>query len=211
MSRFGPDPLAFFNAVYRDPAPWDVGEAQPALLELIEEFPPAGSVLDVGCGSGDLAIALAQRGFEVLGVDFVETAVEQARAKANGLPGDARRRLRFQVGDALHPSTLGYRAGAVVDSGFLHLFDPDARDRFAAQLAAALPPGGRYYVLGFAVTFPIEHAPLQVDCDELAGRFCTARGWRMLACRSGEFLSRVGTAPATAACVERLRPRSLGA
>lgn len=204
MSRFGPDPLAFFDAVYRDPAPWDVGEAQPALLKLIEEFPPAGPVLDVGCGSGDLAIALAHRGFEVLGVDFVETAVKQARAKANGLPDDVRQRLRFQVGDALHPSQLGYRAGMVVDSGFLHLFDPDVRDRFATELWTALPPGGRYYVLGFAVTFPIEHAPLQVDCEELARRFSPARGWRIVACRSGEFLSRVGTTPATAACVERL-------
>ena len=211
MSRFGPDPLAFFNAVYRDPAPWDVGEAQPALLKLIEEFPPAGPVLDVGCGSGDLAIALAHRGLEVLGVDFVETAVEQARAKANGLPGDIRRRLRFQVADALQPSKLGYRAGAVVDSGFLHLFDPDVRDRFETDLAAALPPGGRYYVLGFAVTFPIEHAPLQVDCAELAVRFCPARGWRVVACRPGEFLSRVGTVPATAACVERLDPEVLEA
>ena len=33
MSRFGPGPQAFFDAVYRDPAPWDIGEAQPALLQ----------------------------------------------------------------------------------------------------------------------------------------------------------------------------------
>ena len=204
MSRFGPDPHAFFDAVYQDVAPWDIGDAQPALLQLLDEYPPAEPVLDVGCGSGDLAIALARRGLEVVGVDFVEAAVEEARARAAALPPEARRRLRFEVGDALRPSRRGEPVGAVVDSGFLHLFDHDVRDRFAAELAATLPPGGRYYLLAFAVTFPVEHVPLQVDADELAARFAAERGWRILACRPAEFLSRVGTVPATAACIERV-------
>lgn len=203
MSRFGPDPRAFFDAVYQDVAPWDIGVAQPALLQLLDEHPPAEPVLDVGCGSGDLAIALARRRLEVVGVDFVESAVEQARAKARALPSDLGRRLRFEVGDALRPSRRGEPVGAVVDSGFLHLFDHEVRDRFAAELAATLRPGGRYYLLAFAVTFPIEHAPLQVDPDELAARFPAERGWRIRACRPAEFLSRVGTVPATAACLER--------
>ena len=41
MSRFGSDPRAFFDDVYRAPAPWDIGAAQPDLLRLIEEFPPS--------------------------------------------------------------------------------------------------------------------------------------------------------------------------
>ena len=204
MSRFGPDPRAFFDAVYREPAPWDIGEAQPAMLRLLAEHPPTAPVLDVGCGSGDLAIALARTGLDVVGVDFVPAAIELARERAAALPDDVRRRLRFEVGDALEPSRLGPPVGAVVDSGFLHLFDHDVRDRFAAELAATLPPGGRYYLLAFAVTFPIERAPLQVDPAELEARFSLARGWRILACRPAEFLSRVGTVPATAACVERI-------
>ena len=35
MSRFGPDPLAFFEAVYEDPAPWDIGAPQPAMVALL--------------------------------------------------------------------------------------------------------------------------------------------------------------------------------
>lgn len=206
MTRFGADPRAFFDAVYREPAPWDIGEAQPAMVRLLAEHPPTGPVLDVGCGSGDLAIALARAGHDVVGVDFVPAAIELARERAAALPDDVRRRLRFEVGDAREPSRLGHAFGAVVDSGFLHLFDHDARDRFAADLAATLPPGGRYYLLAFAVTFPIEHAPLQVDPAELEARFSPARGWRILACRSAEFLSRVGTVPATEACVERVGP-----
>jgi hypothetical protein len=31
MSRFGADPLAFFNAVYRELPPWEIGGPQPAM------------------------------------------------------------------------------------------------------------------------------------------------------------------------------------
>lgn len=209
MSRFGTDPHAFFDQVYREPAPWDIGAAQPALLQLFDEFPPAGPVLDVGCGTGDLAVALAQAGHDVVGVDFVAAAIDEARARTRALRQEVRHRLRFEVGDALRLSRREQPVGAVVDSGFLHLFDGDVRDRFALELAAVLPPGGRYYLLAFAVTFPIEHGPLQVDQEEITTRFSAERGWRVLACRPAEFQSRMGAVPATAACVERLeRPRS---
>ena len=48
MSRFGSDPLAFFQAVYREPAPWDIGAPQPAMVALLTEHPPEGPVLDEG-------------------------------------------------------------------------------------------------------------------------------------------------------------------
>ena len=204
MTRFGPDPRAFFDDVYRETPPWDVGGVQPALAELFAELPPAGPVLDVGCGSGDLAIALARAGLPVLGVDFVDAAIEQARAKARALPPEVAARLAFRVGDALRPSALGRELGAVVDSGFLHLFDPDDRDRFAADLADALRPGGRYYLLAFAVTFPAPNVPREVTADELRARFAPERGWAVRVCRGAEFHSRLGAVPATCACVERV-------
>lgn len=202
-SRFGPDPKAFFDDVYRGPAPWDVGSPQPELLGLIDAFPPASPILDVGCGTGDLAIELAARGYEAIGIDFAAAAIQEANHRAARLDAKARQRVRFEVGDALRPSALGEPIGAVVDSGFMHLFEKDVRDAFAADLAAALRPGGRYYLLAFAVTFPIENAPLQVDPDEVARRLSPERGWRVLACRQAEFHSRIAAVPAIAACVER--------
>jgi ubiquinone/menaquinone biosynthesis C-methylase UbiE len=90
-------------------------------------------VLDVGCGSGDHAIALARRSLEVVGVDSVQEAITQAQAKAQALPAEIAERLTFHVADALRPSLLGRRFGAVVDSGFLHLFAPQMADGFAAE------------------------------------------------------------------------------
>lgn len=81
MRRFGTDPLAFFEGVYRETPPWDIGGPQPALAALLSEYPPLNPVLDVGCGTGDLAIALARQGRQVLGIDIVATAISEARAK----------------------------------------------------------------------------------------------------------------------------------
>ena len=46
-----------------------------------------GRALDVGCGTGTNALWLAQRGFDVLGVDLSPLAVEKARAKSAGVRG----------------------------------------------------------------------------------------------------------------------------
>jgi 2-polyprenyl-3-methyl-5-hydroxy-6-metoxy-1,4-benzoquinol methylase len=51
------------------------------MAALLADYPPEGPVLDVGCGSGDLAIHLAQRGIETFGIDFTEAAISQANAK----------------------------------------------------------------------------------------------------------------------------------
>ena len=62
MNRFGSDPRAFFDSVSQDVPPWDIGGPQPAMAELLKEIPPTGLALDVGCGSGDLAIFLGEKG-----------------------------------------------------------------------------------------------------------------------------------------------------
>lgn len=204
MSRFGPDPQAFFDAVYRQTPPWEIGGPQPALEALLDELPPSGLVLDVGCGTGDHAIALARRGLQVLGVDIVEAAVAQARAKTQALPAELAARLEFLVADAQRPSLLGRQFGAVVDSGFLHLFDQTAGDRFAEELAASLQPGGRYYLLAFAIQFDIPNVPRALSQEELRARFTPERGWRILALREALFQNRVAATPALCACIERM-------
>lgn len=204
MSRFGSDPQSFFDAVYQQTPPWDIGGPQPALEALMDELPPPGPVLDVGCGSGDHAIALARRGLQVLGVDIVAAAIDQARAKAAALPTELAERLEFQVADALRPALLERRFGAVVDSGFLHLFEPEAADRFAEELAASLRPGGRYYLLAFAVQFDIPNVPRAITAEELQIRFTPERGWRILALREALFQNRVAATPAICACIERI-------
>lgn len=209
MSRFGPDPRDFFRSVYVDTPPWEITGPQPSLSALFASYPPMDPILDVGCGSGDLAIALATAGHSVTGIDFVEAAIARAREKAQALPAEVARRLDFQVADGLRPSLLGRQFGAVVDSGFYHLFEPEESERFVDELASTLLPGGRYYLLAFDIDFQMPNMPRRVSADELTTRFTPERGWRILDLRAAQFHSRVAPpVPAVQACIERRSERN---
>jgi methylase of polypeptide subunit release factors len=64
--------------------PWDTGVTPSELVALVEgpgALPP-GRALELGCGTGTNATYLARHGWEVVAVDLIDRAVEQARAKA---------------------------------------------------------------------------------------------------------------------------------
>jgi SAM-dependent methyltransferase len=204
VSRFGADPRAFFDSVYRDVPPWDIDAVQPAMAALLAEFPPTGPVLDLGCGSGDLALHLARSGLEVLGIDFVEAAIEHGRQKLRACSPEMAAAVEFRVADALRPSLLQRSFGSVVDSGFYHLFPLDQCDRLVDEIASILVPGGRLYLHEFAVEFPVPNTPRAVSEDEVRARFSPERGWRVLELRAVQFLNRIAPVPATIACIERL-------
>jgi SAM-dependent methyltransferase len=205
LSRFGPDPLEFFNLMYQHSAPWDIGAPQPAMVALLERYPPTGPILDLGCGPSDLAIHLAKLGYRVVGIDFVESAIQNARAKAATLPPEASRLLNFEVADAFQLSQLQQTFAAVVDSGFYHLFNPDESERLIDEVRAILLPSGRYYLHEFAIEFPAPNLPRQISAEEIEARFTIEKGWRIVEIQSVDFLSRVAPpVPATCACIERL-------
>lgn len=205
MGRFGDDPHAFFGQVYSDVAPWEVGGAQPDMARILGDHPPTDPILDLGSATGDLAIHLAAQGHEVVGLEFIESAVEQARDKVAALPPAVGARLRFEVGDATRPSALGVKFGAILDSGFMHLLDPEETDGFVADLSVAIAPGGLFYLHEFAVEFPIDNVPRAITEDEIHARFNPDTGWQVVEIRSAVFHNRVAQpTPAIVACIERL-------
>jgi SAM-dependent methyltransferase len=87
---------------------------------------------------------MAERGFDVLGVDVSPLAVERAHAKIEGRA----LRCRFAAWDFLAAPPPDGPFQFVFDRGCFHVFDePDERQRFAAQVAAALAPGGLWLSL----------------------------------------------------------------
>src|SRR5215469_17018004 len=72
-----------WDASYHDgPAPWDIGQPQPAIVRLASDGGFAGAVLDAGCGTGENALHVARLGLPVLGIDVAATALAIAREKA---------------------------------------------------------------------------------------------------------------------------------
>lgn len=96
------------------------------------------TVLDLGCGGGFMAEALAERGARVTGIDPAEKAIEAARVHAAGEGLD----IRYDVGVG---ENLPYADGAfdaVVCVDVLeHVSD---LDRVIAETARVLKPGGRF-------------------------------------------------------------------
>jgi SAM-dependent methyltransferase len=120
--------------------PWDTGQPEPLLIEFVTSggIAPAPT-LEIGAGTGTNAIWLAERGFDVLGIDLSPLAVERARAKMK----ERALSCRFAALDFLAAPPPGGPFQFVFDRGCFHVFDePDERQRFAANVAAALAPGG---------------------------------------------------------------------
>jgi SAM-dependent methyltransferase len=106
--------------------------------EIIDEL-EATRVLDLGCGTGALAIRLHARGLEVVGVDPAGASIDVARAKPGG---DA---ITWIVGDATHldhsqpaPFDLAVSTGNAVQGIVAH---EDWHGALTA-LATAIRPGG---------------------------------------------------------------------
>jgi ubiquinone/menaquinone biosynthesis C-methylase UbiE len=128
-------------------------------------------VLDCGCGTGEQAIMVAERGMEVVGVDFAPTAIEAAKRKAaqRGLSVD------FQVADALDLGVLGRQFRTVIDSGVFHTFSDAERPVYVASLADVVASGGVLHLLCFSELTPGDYGPRRVTQAELYAAFRT--GW----------------------------------
>ena len=136
-----------YDAAYTGVPNWDIGRPQRAFVYLHEAGLLGNPVLDVGCGTGELALYLARQGYDVLGVDLSPIAIQQAREKARWRRIDA----EFAVWDALRVGELaeaGFTFQSVVDSAMFHILGAAERDRFVEELSRVVAPGGRYVVLG---------------------------------------------------------------
>jgi SAM-dependent methyltransferase len=145
------DAVGWFEELYRragekwDRIPWADLVPNPHLVEWLDRFSVAGSgklCLVVGCGLGDDAELLAERGFDVVAYDISATAIDGCRAR---FPTS---RVEYVVADALDPppAWLG-RFALVFESYTLQVLPPEPRSRALRAIAATVGPRGRLLVL----------------------------------------------------------------
>jgi SAM-dependent methyltransferase len=158
--------------------PWDNHPLAQSLRNLVEgngsPALPAGSALDVGCGTGDSSIYLTQHGWHVTGVDFTPEALEKARAKARAAKAD----VNFVHADVRHLRQAGITGPLqlIVDNGCLHNMNDDDRDSYVREVSAVAAPDGRLLIVAFIPggRFGVRG----IDRSEMERRF--ASGWTLL-------------------------------
>jgi ubiquinone/menaquinone biosynthesis C-methylase UbiE len=145
-----------FREAYTGVPPWEIGKPQRPFIAVADQV--ESPLLDAGCGTGNSALFFAARGHQVTGVDFVEAAIDQARAKAaaRGLTAE------FLVKDAMTLSAWDRRFRSVIDSGLFHIFVGEERKRYVKGLAHVTAPGGRLFLLSFTDE-PRERGPAGVS------------------------------------------------
>ena len=118
------------------------------LLELAR-VQPGEAVLDVGCGTGTLAIAAKRRAgasAEVRGIDASPEMIARARRKAARTGLD----VGFDVAIAESLPFPERRFDVVLSTMMLHHLPREARDRFAREVRRVLEPSGRILAVDFA-------------------------------------------------------------
>ena len=150
---------------------WDIGKPQAPFIEIADKV--KGPVLDVGCGTGSVAIFFAERGHAVTGIDLVEKAIDLAKEKTAG----KKLAVTFLVKDAFTLIDSDWRFPSIIDSGLFHVFADDLeRQRLYVQaLAHVIEPNGTLYLLA-AKDQPEGSAALSgYSSDELRNAF--SEGW----------------------------------
>jgi cyclopropane fatty-acyl-phospholipid synthase-like methyltransferase len=157
-----------FEASYRGgDTPWDIGGPQPEIVALAEAGRITGSVLDIGCGTGENALYLAGRGHAVFGLDGSAAAIEQARQKAAA----RQMTVAFHVWDALELARLRKSFETVIDVGLFHVFSDEERRRYAESLAEVTASGADLFILCFSTEEPPGPGPRRVGEEEVRSAF----------------------------------------
>lgn len=134
----------FFSFLYRRRPPWDTGITPPEVAAFVSAHPP-GRALDLGCGTGTNAIYLAQRGWQVTGVDFIAKAIRQAKDKARqvGVQVD------FRHGDVTRLEAIRGPFDLILDIGCFHSLTEAGKADYLDSLHRLLAPEGIFLLYAF--------------------------------------------------------------
>jgi methylase of polypeptide subunit release factors len=124
--------------------PWEDAEEQVPFTKKISQLlareesgreAPFGPALDLGTGSGIWGIELAKRGWQVIGVDLIDKALERARERVR----DAGVDVRLVHGDvtALREANVGSEFQLVLDTGTFHGLKSAQREAMGREVSEA--------------------------------------------------------------------------
>lgn len=126
--------------------PWDSGIPAPELVRAVAAREP-GNALDLGCGTGTNVRYLAERGWRVTGLDFIPSAIQQAKRKTRGLEA----RVTLVVADVTRLAQLPLAGpfDLALDMGCFHSLGEAGCAGYLAGLRRWLKPGRPFLLYAF--------------------------------------------------------------
>jgi len=165
-------------------APWEIDQVQPELRALAEAEAIVGDVLDMGCGSGENSVYLAERGHMLWGIDISPVAIAKAQAKAKERHVDA----TFITGSALELEVLGEGFHTVIDFAMFHVLDDAQRQIYLKGLHHVMFPNSRLYLLCFSELEPEGWGPRRVQKSEIRHLFTAQNGFKVKDIKPARYL-----------------------
>ena len=136
--HFGESVAARFDERYAQQA--DPAVVAP-IVDLLEELAAGGAALELGIGTGRIALPLAARGVPVHGIDLSEAMLARLRAK----PGAER--IGVTVGDFATATVEGtFTVSYVVANTIMNLTTQDEQVACFENVSAHLEPGGCFVI-----------------------------------------------------------------
>jgi SAM-dependent methyltransferase len=146
----------FYKVAYRiGLKPWEEMAVLPIAEQILSLFdreesgrrPPYGSALDLGCGSGIWSVRLAQRGWQVTGIDIVAKALSTARKRIS----EAGAEVKLVQGDLTALRSAGVGAGFrfVLDLGAIHGLTDAQREAAGREVSAVTDAGATMILLAW--------------------------------------------------------------
>ncbi len=147
--------------------PWFNPELDPDVEDaLIKLDLHTGTALDLGTGPGTQAIALAERGFQVVATDLSETAVQKGRDLAKVKGAD----VSFQQDDILS-SHLDRSFDFILDRGCFHVLPPERRSEYVQTVANLLKPDRHLLLKTFSHLETREAGPYRFTVEDIRDIF----------------------------------------
>lgn len=160
---------SFYHNLYKERNEKDAADF---LTQLIDELAPlpAANILDLGCGNGRHSRWLAQKGFNVTGIDLAASSIQQAKRFESSA-------LRFYRADMLRPfgnNDYDYIFNFFTSFGY---FDSDEKDKQVCRnIFQALRPGGKLMIDYINAEYATKHLVTD-ETKEIDGALYKIHRW----------------------------------